>query len=133
MKKLPQIMSEEQFQKYGTHQKDTGQCAEVICFGLGISQPGDRISVDETRGGLAHGRGVTAITQSKMVHILPRTAPMCESLWCFSGILYIHIQPTNTKTYGLLRRFVTVYTSRSFEHTSHSTHHYHTNVNGRTS
>lgn len=40
----------------------------------------------KTRGGLAHGRGVTASTQSKMVHILPKTVPMCESLECYSGI-----------------------------------------------
>ena len=40
----------------------------------------------KSRGGLAHGRGVTSNTEAKMVHIIPQTVPICESLEMFSGI-----------------------------------------------
>ena len=40
----------------------------------------------KSRGGLAHGRGVTTSTQSKMVHIIPQTVPICESVEVFSGV-----------------------------------------------
>ncbi len=40
----------------------------------------------KTPGGLKHGRGITSSTQSRMVHVLPKTVPVCESLETFCGI-----------------------------------------------
>lgn len=40
----------------------------------------------KTRGGLKHGRGITSSTQAKMVHVLPKTVPVCEAVEDFCGI-----------------------------------------------
>ena len=60
----------------------------------------------KSRGGLAHGRGVTPSTQSKIVHIIPQTVPICESLEVFSGVhsnTYQHndLRPTSTACDGI--------------------------------
>ena len=40
----------------------------------------------KSRGGLAHGGSVTASTQAKLVHIIPRAVPICGSLESLSGV-----------------------------------------------
>ena len=40
----------------------------------------------KARGGLAQGHGIITGTQSKVVHVLPQTVPVCESLETFCGI-----------------------------------------------
>ena len=40
----------------------------------------------KSRGGLAHGRGVTPSTQAKLVHVIPQAVPICDSLELFSGV-----------------------------------------------
>ena len=40
----------------------------------------------KSRGGVAHGCGVSPSTLAKMVHIIPQTVPICESLEMFSGV-----------------------------------------------
>ena len=39
----------------------------------------------KVRGGLAHGRGITS-TQANVVHSLPQTVPVCDSLQSFYGV-----------------------------------------------
>ena len=67
----------------------------------------------KSRGGLANGRGVTASTQAKFVHIIPRTVPICDSLELFSGVhsstndQHKDIRPSSTARDGLhYKRFL---------------------------
>ena len=66
--------------------------------------------VIKSRGGLAHGRGVTLSTQSKVVNTITHTIPICESLEVFSGINYSlneqykDLHPTSIKRDG--RHFI---------------------------
>ena len=61
----------------------------------------------KSRGGLAHGRGVTTSTQSKMVHIIPQTVPICDSVEVFSGVhsnatdQHKDLRPTSTARDGI--------------------------------
>ena len=61
----------------------------------------------KSRGNLAHSRGVTPSTQAKMVHIIPQTVPICESLEVFSGVhsnttdQHKDLRPTSTARDGI--------------------------------
>ena len=46
----------------------------------------------KVRGGLSHGHGITTSTQAKVVHFLPQTVPVCDSLESFCGV---HSQTSN--------------------------------------
>ena len=88
MKKLGERMEKEDFEKYTSSGYWTIRRSNRFWSGNFTDQTIEQVLMRmlKSRGGLAHGRGVTLSTQSKMVHIFPQTVPICESLEIFSGV-----------------------------------------------
>ena len=97
MKKLPQIMSEAEFAKYTSRGYWTIRRSHRFWSGIFIDQTIEQtlMRMLKTRGGLAHGRGITPSTQSKMVCILPQITLLCASLESFCGT---HVSTTDQHT-----------------------------------
>lgn len=87
MKELQSIMSESQYKKFTSEGYWTIRRPDRFWCGVFTDQTIEQILMRmlKARGGIARGRGITASTQAKMVHILPQTAPICESLESFTG------------------------------------------------
>lgn len=97
MKQLSTVMDEEQYANYTTSGYWTIRRSDRFWAGNFTDQTIEQVLMRmlKTRGGLKHGRGITSGTQSKMVHIIPRTVPVCESLEDFCGI---HSQTSDQHT-----------------------------------
>ena len=97
MKKLPQIMSEAEFAKYTSRGYWTIRRSHRFWSGIFTDQTIEQtlMKMLKTRGGLAHGRGITPSTQPKMVCILPQTTLPCASLESFCGT---HVSTTDQHT-----------------------------------
>ena len=95
--KLPQIMSEAEFAKYTSRGYCTIRRSHRFWSGIFADQTIEQMLMRmlKTRGGLAHGRGITPSTQSKMVRILPQTTLLCASLESFCGT---HVSTTDQHT-----------------------------------
>ncbi|MES9880176.1 MAG: hypothetical protein ABW185_04765 [Sedimenticola sp.] len=88
MKKLSTIMSDVQYDQYARSGYWTIRRSDRFWSGIFTDQTIEQVLMRmlKTRGGLNHGRGITSSTQSKMVHVMPQTVPVCESLENFCGI-----------------------------------------------
>jgi len=114
MKQLKTKMGKKEFAKYTSEGYWTVRRSNRFWSGNFTDQTIEQVLMRmlKSRGGLAHGRGVTLSTESKMVHIIPQTAPICESLEVFSGVhsnttdQHKDLRPTSTARDGLhLTRF----------------------------
>ena len=88
MRRLPTLMNAEAYKKYTSDGYWTIRRSNRFWSGNFTDQSIETILMRmlKSRGGMAHGRGVTSSTMAKMVHIIPKTVPICESLEDFTGI-----------------------------------------------
>ena len=88
MKKLPTIMEEDQYTNYTKSGYWTIRRSDRFWSGNFTDQTIKQVLMRmlKTRGGLKHGRGITSSTQAKMVHVLPKTIPVCEVVEDFCGM-----------------------------------------------
>jgi predicted phosphodiesterase len=98
MKKLPDIMSHSQFQKFTENGYFTIRRTDKFCAGNFTDQTIEQILMRMIKapGGLAHGRGITPSTQAKLVHVLPR----CNALEDFCSV-HTHTHQISTMTFML--------------------------------
>ena len=97
MKSISLIMSEEQYTKYTKSGYWTYHRNDRYWSGVSTEPTIEQVLMRmlKTRGGLKQGRGITSSTQSKIVNVLPKTVPVCESLEDFCGI---HSQTSDQHT-----------------------------------
>ena len=83
MNQLKTKMSIEEFTEYTSQGYWTIRRSNHFWSGNFTDQTIEQILMRmlKSRGGLAYGRGVTPSTQSKMVHIIPKTVLICEPLF----------------------------------------------------
>ena len=80
--KLPDIMSVDQFRKLSEGGYFTIRRSHRFWSGNFTDQTIEQFLMRQLKapGGLAHGRGLTACTQAKFVHVIPRCVPICNAL-----------------------------------------------------
>ena len=88
MKELPNIMDETTYNKYTTYGYWTLRRSHMFWSGIFTDQTIEQVLMRmlKTHGGLAHGRGITSSTQSRMVNVLSQTVRVCETLENFCGV-----------------------------------------------
>ena len=84
MKDVPKIMTKDQCEKYTACEYWNIRRSQRFWSGGFTDQTIEQVLMQmlKVRGGLAHVRD---ITQAKVVHSLPQTVPVCDSLvilWC---------------------------------------------------
>ena len=87
MKDVPKIMAKDQYEKNTACGYWTIRRSHRFWYGGFTDQTIEQVLMRmfKVRGGLAHGRGITTSTQAKVVHSLPQTIPVCDSLESFCG------------------------------------------------
>ena len=88
MRNLPNIMSEEQYNKISSWGLFTIRRSDNYWGGMFSDQVIDQslMRVIKASGGLARGRGITPNTEAKFIHVLPKWVPVCNALEEFSGV-----------------------------------------------
>ena len=97
MRKLPSIMLEDQYEQFSQAGYFTIRRCHRFWSGNFTDQTIEQDLMRQLKapGGLAHGRGLTASTQAKFVHTMPKCTPICNDLEEFCNV---HTSTTDQHT-----------------------------------
>ena len=133
MKTIPLTMTTPHYEQYITHGYWTIRRSHRFWSGNFTDQTIEQVLMRmlKTQGGLAHGRGITAGTQSKFVHVLPKAVPICDSLESFCDVhsqtsdQHTDLRTTTTARDGIhyttFRQFITSHSPFAYSGEKHDT------------